>query len=150
GERDAWVERTLGLSNPPFNTLFFREFCAEGQRAVLAFAWRHPRTMLTKWWIAYQVFWQPISNYSRKFVALFVAENRIGNGLDLPGIVRQLRAGTLPERYFVVSGSNLPLGEKKAPTMRTPTRLYTFGFLAPLVLMLNVVGVHLLLPLVAL
>src|SRR5262245_28207993 len=43
GERDARVERLLGLSNPLLNTLFFREFCAQGERVAVAFAWRHPR-----------------------------------------------------------------------------------------------------------
>jgi hypothetical protein len=148
-ERDQWVERTFGLANPMINTLYFRELCALGQRVFLAFAWRHPGTMLTKWWISYHFFWQPIANYGQKLVALFVGENRIGNGLDLPGIVHQLRARTVPERHFIVHGSNFLMKEQKAPPGMTPTSLYTFGVLDPFVLMLNVVGVHLLLPLLA-
>ncbi len=147
-ERDRWVERTIGLTNPMLNTLYFRKFCAEGERVWFKFAWHNPRTMLAKWWTAYHYFWQPIANYGHLLVALFSGENRIQDGLDLPGIVRQLRAGTLPERYFVVSGSNFLMKEQKAPPNTTPTRLYTLGFLEPVVLMLNVVGVHLLLPLV--
>jgi len=149
-ERDLWVERTIGLENPMINTLYFREFCAEGERLWLRFAWRNPRTMLAKWWTAYHYFWQPIANYGRLLVALFSGENRIRDGLDLPGIVRQLRAGTLPERFFVVSGSNFLMKEQKAPPKTTPTQLYTLGFLEPVVLMLNVIGIHLLLPLVLL
>src|SRR5262249_6661473 len=149
-ERDQWVERTVGLSNPVANTLFFGEFFAAGQRGFFQFPRQNPRTMLTKWWIAYHYCWQPISNYGRMLVALFVGENRIRDGLDLPDIVRQLRAGTLPERSFIATGSNFLMKEQKVPPGLTPTRLHTLGFLAPLVLMLNVVGVHVLLPLVAL
>jgi len=74
----------------------------------------------------------------------------VPDGLDLRDIVRQLRTGTLPEHTYLASGSNFLMKEQKSPPGYTPVSLYTLGFLAPLVLMLNVLGIHVLLPLVAL
>ena len=149
--RDQWVERTVGLSNPMVNTLFFRELCAQAQRDFLRFAVRNPRAILAKWWTAYRYFfWQPITNCGRILGTFLVWENRISDGLNLPDVVRQLGAGTLPERSFAASGSSPLTKDQKVPAGLTPVSLYTFGFLAPMVLMLNVIGIHLLLPLVAL
>jgi hypothetical protein len=94
--------------------------------------------------------YRPMSNYGRMMVAFFVGENRVPDGLDLGDIVHQLRAGTLPEHTYLASGTNYMVKEKKSPPGYMPVRLYTLGFLAPLVLMLNVIGIHVLLPLVGL
>jgi hypothetical protein len=145
------VERTVGLSNPMANTRFFRELCTQAQRRFFRFAVRYPRAILGKWWTAYRYFfWQPITNYGQILGTFLVWENRISDGLNLPDVVRQLRAGTLPERSFAASGSSPLTKDQQVPAGFTPVPLYTFGFLAPLVRMLNVIGIHLLLPLVAL
>jgi hypothetical protein len=149
-ERDQWVEHVVGLSNPWPNSLLFREFCACGQVWFLRFAVRNPGKMLGKWWTAYsQFFWQPISNFGGLNVAFYVGENRVRDGLDLRDIVRQLRAGTLPEHTYLASGSSF-LVQEKSPRGFVPVRLNTLSFLAPLVLMLNVISIHVPLPLVAL
>jgi hypothetical protein len=147
-ERDAAVERAMGLRNPLWNTLAFRTLWDGARPLVLDFAHEHPREMLQKWWRAYRIFWQPIAAYGRMFVALFTIGPRPPSGLDVPEILTQLRAGTLPDSAYLMSGTHRFL----APTARrtfTPTSMYTFRWLDPIVLMLNVVAVHVLLPLVA-
>jgi len=146
-EHDAAVERAMGLENSPYNTLCFRTLWQEGQRFVLEFARAHPREMGEKWWRGYQIFWQPISSYGRLFVALFTIGPRPPTGLDLPEVFRELRAGTLPNAHYLMSGTG-PFLERKAPRAYTPTSMYTLRPLDPFVLAANVIGVHLLLPLV--
>ncbi len=148
-QRDLAVERTIGLTNPTWNTLGFRTLWAEGERLFLVFAWQHPRDMLAKWMRAYDIFWQPMENYGRLFVTLFAVGNHVGSGFDFAGIVRQIGAGTLPETQYVMSGTHRFMTERKAPRRFTPTTMFTLRWLDPFVLMLNVLGVHVLLPLVA-
>jgi hypothetical protein len=149
-DRDAQVERAFGLENPIYNTLTTRVIFAEDQRDFLDFARTHPGTMLRKWWKAYHVFWQPIANYGRMFVALFATSSRITNPFDAPEIVRQLLAGKLPDAQYVMSGSSPwnPEGPLPQPQRSTPTTLYTVRWIEPFALVLEMVGVHLLLPLV--
>ena len=149
-ERDMEVERAMGLSNPTWNTLRFRTLWVEGERLFIAFALWHPREMAAKWWNAYHVFWQPLENYGRMFVALFAVDNHVGSGLDLARIAGQLRTGTLGEAQYVMSGTHRFLSDSKTHTRFTPTNTYTLRWLDPFVLVLNVIGVHVLLPLVGL
>lgn len=149
-ERDVEIEGTIGLSNPTWNTLRFRALWTEGERLFVEFVFRHPREMLAKWGHAYRIFWQPLENYGRLFVSLFAVANRVGSGLDLADIVGQLRRGTLPEPQYVMSGTHPFLSEHKTRTRFTPTTMYTLRWLDPFVLMLNALGIHVLLPLVAL
>jgi hypothetical protein len=78
--------------------------------------------------------------------------NRITNPFDLPGIVRQLLAGTLPDVQYVASGSHplvsLDPKDKLSPHRLAPTSFYTVRWLESFALMLELVGVHVLLPLV--
>jgi hypothetical protein len=148
-ERDAAVERAMDLENPPWNSLAFRMLWEGGQRLVLDFAYEHPREMLQKWWRAYRIFWQPIATYGRMFVALFTIGPRPPSGVDLPEMLAQLRAGLLPDSAYVMSGTHRFLAGSGGRRAFTPTSLYTFRWLDPAMLMLNVIGVHLLLPLVA-
>jgi hypothetical protein len=151
-DREAWVQRTLGLSIPILNTLGLRTAFAQNQREFFRFVRARPGTMLRKWWKAYHIFWQPIANYGQQYVDLFVVSNRITNPFDLPGIVRQLLAGTLPDVQYVASGSHplvsLDPKDKLSPHRLAPTSLYTVRWLEPFALMLELVGVHVLLPLV--
>jgi NADH:ubiquinone oxidoreductase subunit 6 (subunit J) len=149
-DRDAQVERALGLENPTYNTLTTRVIYAEDQRDFLDFVRTHPGTMLRKWWKAYHVFWRPIANYGRMFLALFATSNRITNPFDAPEIVRQLLAGRLPDTQYVMSGSSPWNPERPLPQPQrsTPTTLYTARWVEPFALMLEMAGVHLLLPLV--
>ena len=161
-DRDAAVERQLGLSNPPLNTLGMRIALAQDQRDFFHFVRTHPDTMLRKWWAAYHIFWQPIANYGRWWVSLFVVSNRITDPFDFPGIVQQWRAGQLPDVQYVASGTHPSLWVaspppstfapdergRRRPYRVTPTSLYTFRWCEPFVLMLEIVATHLLLPLV--
>jgi hypothetical protein len=151
-DRDAEVERRLGLSNPLMNTLGWRIVLATDQRDFVHFVRTHPGTMLRKWWKAYHMFWQPIANYGRWWVSLFVVSSRISDPFDFAGIIRQLRAGTLPDVQYVASGSHPHLSpdekDQVSPYRLTPTSFYTFRWIEPVALMLEIVGTHLLLPLV--
>jgi hypothetical protein len=138
------------MPNPMLNTLTFREMSAQDERAILDFARAHPGAILRKWWAGYRVFWQPIANYGTQFVDLFTVGNHLVHTFDLPGLVGQLAAGTLPDTAYVVHGSSPLVSEKTAPITRTPTNLHTLRWLEPFVLVLNLVGVHLLVPLVGL
>ena len=143
--RDQAVERRLGLDNPMLNSLAFRVAYADYQRDFIHFARTHPGVILRKWWMAYRVFWQPIANYGSYFVALFAVSNRITDPFDFGDIVRQLRAGTLPDAQYVVRGTFPSSGR---PDRFTPTTLYTAALRDPLLLMVEIVGLHLLAPLV--
>ncbi len=146
--RDEAVARATGLTNPALNTLAVRCLCVIGQGWFLAFVRAHPDVMLRKLAVAYQVFWQPIANYGQQFVALFVVGNHITSPFDFTGIVRQLIAGTLPETAAVMSGSHHLSPGGLVPRTFTPARIFTARSLEPFVLMLNIVSIHLLLPLV--
>jgi hypothetical protein len=148
GARDEAIEHAMGTPNPLLNTLTFREMCAQDERAILDFARAHPAAILRKWWAGYQVFWQPIANYGSQFVDLFRVGNHLVETFDVPELIAQLAAGTLPDTAYVVHGSSPLVSEKTAPITRTPTNLYTLRWLEPLILVLNLVGVHLLVPLV--
>src|SRR5262249_45536424 len=136
--RDRAYDRSL---NPTWNTLRFRDLWTEGERLFVEFAFRHPREMLAKWGHAYRIFCQPLENYGPLFVSLCAVAHRVGSGLDLAGIVGQLRRGTLPEPQYVMSGTHPFLSEHKTHTRFTPTTLYTLRWLDPFVLMLNVLGI---------
>jgi hypothetical protein len=148
--RDEAIERAMGMPNPFVNTLTYREMCAQDERAILDFARAHPLAILRKWWAGYRVFWQPIANYGSQFVDLFTVGNHLQDPFDLPGLVGQLAAGTLPDTAYVVHGSSPLVREKTAPITRTPTNLYTLRWFEPLILVSNLIGVHLLVPLVGL
>ena len=150
GERDAAAKQAMEMDNPLTNSLGFRTMCAEDQRAFLDFVRANPGTMGRKWLRAYGVFWQPMANYGQAFVDLFAVGNHLRNSFDLLGIAAQLRAGTLPDTQYVASGSRGVTVEHKGKFTLTPTTLYTFRWLEPFVLVLNLVAIHLLLPLVAL
>jgi hypothetical protein len=79
--------------------------------------------------------------------------NRITDPFDFPGIVRQLLTGSLPDEQYVASGSHplvsLDPKDKPLPYQLAPTSLYTARWIEPVALMLQLVAVHLLLPLVA-
>src|SRR5262249_22328482 len=148
-ERDEAINREMGMINPLTNSLAFRVQCAEDQRAFLDFARANPGTMARKWLRAYHIFWQPMANYGQAFVDLFAIGNHLRDSFDLRGIVAQLRAGTLPDTQYIASGSRGVTVERKGKFTLTPTTLYTTRWLEPFVLVLNLIGVHLLLPLVA-
>src|SRR5262249_35708588 len=136
--------------NPTWNTLRFRALWTEGERLFVEFAFRHPREMLAKWEHAYRIFWQPLENYGRLFVSLFAVANRVGSGLDLAGVVGQLRSGTLPVPQYVTRATRPYLSFDRARPRLTPPALYTLRLLDSFVLMLAVLGIHELLPLLAL
>src|SRR5262249_12843375 len=137
GARDEAIERAMGMPNPFVNTLTFREMSAQDERAILDFARAHPLAIVRKWWAGYRVFWQPIANYGSQFVDLFTVRNHLVDTFDLPGLVRQLAAGTLPDTAYVMHGSPPLVPEKTAPITRTPTNLYTLRWLEPLILVSN-------------
>jgi hypothetical protein len=151
-DRDAEVQRSLGLTNPALNTLGWRIALAKDQRDFFHFVLAHPGTMLRKCWMAYHIFWQPIAYHASQFVALFAVSNRITNPFDPAGIVRQLLAGSLPDVHYLASGSHpfvsLDPKDKPLPYRYVPTDLYTWRRFEPFGLMIELVGVHLLLPLV--
>jgi hypothetical protein len=151
--REAEVERRLGLANPTLNTLGLRITLAQDQRDFFDFVRSHPRTMLRKWWMAYHVFWEPIAYYGQQFVALFAVSNRITDPFHVAGIVQQLRAGSLPDEHYIASGSHPLLSldpkDKLVPHRYTPTQLFTLRWLEPFALVIELAGIHLLLPIVA-
>lgn len=147
--RDEAVQRVTGLANPMPNTLAFRYLCAATQGDFLAFMLAHPTKMLGKMLFSYRIFWQPIANCGRMFIALFAVDGHLTNAFDFPETMRKLVAGILPDRAYVMSGSS-PYTDRLVPRKLTPTRLFTLRGLELVVLMLNVVGIHLLLPLVGL
>jgi hypothetical protein len=148
-ERDATIKEAIGMDNPLTNSLTFRTTCAEDERVFLDFVRANPGTMARKWWRAYGVFWQPMANYGQMFVDLFAVGDHLLDSFDLRGFVRQLRAGTLPDTQYLASGSRGVTVERKGRFTLTPTTLYTFRWLEPFVLVLNLIGVHVLLPLAA-
>lgn len=148
-EQDREIERAMGFPNTWFNTVSLRVLSEFGQRVFVEFVVRHPDVMCTKWRRGYGVFWRPIASYGRMFVALFAGGGAGASGLDVPGVVRQLLAGTLPGTHDVKSGTCAALPTRVAPCRATPGSMYTLRWLEPVLLMANVVGVHLLLPLVA-
>ena len=147
--RDTAIQEEMGAENPLMNTLTFRVICAEDEGVFLDFLRSNPGTMARKWWRGYVAFWQPIANYGLISVDVFAVGNHLLDSFDLPGIVGQLGAGTLPDSQYVTRGSRGLTAERKGRFNLTPTTLYTFRWTEPFVLMLNLVGVHLLLPLVA-
>ena len=147
--RDGAVQRATGLANPMPNTLAFRYLCEATEREFLAFALAHPRKMLGKALVSYRILWQPIANCGRLFIALFAVDGRLTNAFDFPETLRKLVAGILPDRTYVMSGS-YPQTDQLVPRELTPTRLFTLRGLEVVVLMLNIVGIHLLLPLIGL
>jgi hypothetical protein len=64
-------------------------------------------------------------------------------------MIAHLRAGLLPDSTYLMQGTHRFLAGNGSRRILTPTSLYTFRWLDPAILMLNVIGVHLLLPLVA-
>jgi hypothetical protein len=118
------------------------------QRVFLEFVRANPATMARKWVRAYRVFWQPIANYGQMFVDLFAVGNHLTDSFDLRNIVVQLGAGTLPDTQYVSSGFHDPW--HRPDTFRlTPTSLYAARWLEPFILVLNLISVHVLLPLLA-
>jgi hypothetical protein len=138
----------MGMDNPLTNTVTFRTTCAMDQRLFLEFVRANPGTMAKKWVRAYRVFWQPIANYGQMFVDLFAVGNHLTDSFDLRNVVAQLRAGTLPDTQYVTSGLHDPWHPSDAPGP-TPTSLYTVRWLEPFILVLNLISVHVLLPLLA-
>ena len=146
--QDAAINQAMGMENPLTNTLVLRVTCAMDQQIFLEFVRANPGTMARKWLFAYRVFWQPIANYGQMFVDLFAVGNHLLDSFDLRGVVAQLGAGTLPDTQYVTSGAHGPLGPGGTFSM-TPTTLYTFRWLEPFILVLNLISVHVLLPLLA-
>src|SRR5262249_2877571 len=99
--QDAAINEALGMENPVFNTLVFRETSAVDQRVFLEFVRANPWTMARKWVFAYRVFWQPIANYGQMFVDLFAVGNHLRDSFDLRDVAAQLGAGTLPDMQYV-------------------------------------------------
>jgi hypothetical protein len=147
-DRDQEILRATDMANPMHNMLIWRVTWAEDQRAFFAFVWAYPGKMLHKWWLAYHVFWQPIANYGQQFVDLFAVGNHLLDSFDLLGIARQLRAGTLPDVQYVTSGAFGSPFAHGASLKRAPTSLFTIRWTEPFLLVLNLIGIHLLLPLV--
>jgi len=151
-QRDAEVERKFGLANPAFNTLSFSLGTNDLQRDFFYFVRTHPRAMLSKYAKAYHVFWQPIAYYGRQFVGLFAVSNRIAHPFDVAEIARQLLAGSLPDEQYIASGSHplVSLDPRDKPVQRryAPTDLHTARWIEPFARLVEIVGVHLLLPLV--
>src|SRR5262249_13676356 len=146
--QDAAINKAMGMENPVFNTLVFRETCAVDQRVFLEFVRANPGTIARKWVHAYRVFWQPIANYGQMFLDLFAVGNHLTDSFHLRDIAAQLRAGTLPDTQYVTSGLRDPLHELD-PSSLTPTSLYTVRWLVPFILVLNLISLHVLLPLLA-
>jgi hypothetical protein len=147
--QDVAINEAMGMENPLTNTLTFRTTCAMEQRIFLEFVRANPWTMAGKWVRGYRVFWQPIANYGQIVVDLFAVGNHLRDSFDLRNVVAQLRAGTLPDTQYVTSGSHGPYGQRLGSFGLTPTSLYTARWLEPFVLVLNLISVHVLLPLLA-
>src|SRR5262245_7540425 len=146
--QDAAINKAMGMENPLFNTLVFRTTCAMDQRIFLEFVRANPGTMARKSVHAYGVFWQPIANYGQMFVDLFAVGNHLTASFDLRNVAAQLRDGSLPDTEYVTSGLRDPW-HKLPPSSLTPTNLYTVRWLEPFILVLNLISVHVLLPLLA-
>lgn len=143
--RDVEQERAMGFPNTWFNTVTIREFSELGQRVFVDLVIQRPGLMADKWTRGYAVFWRPIADYGRMFVALF-AGGGTTSGLDVAETVRQLRAGTLPAQQVMKSGTCAAL-TRVAPCRDSPTSMYTLRWLEPYLLLANVIGVHVLAPL---
>ena len=146
--RDAAINEAMGMVNPLTNTIAFRTTCAMEQRIFLEFVRANPWTMAGKWVRGYRVFWQPIANYGQLFVDLFAVGNHLLDSFDLRNVVAQLAAGNLPDTQYVTSGTRGPMGTRINFALK-PTSLYTLRWLEPFVLVLNLISVHVLLPLLA-
>jgi hypothetical protein len=147
-DRDDAISRAIGMSNPVANTLTFRTTCAMDQQLFIDFVRANPGTMARKWMRAYRVFWQPIANYGQMFVDLFAVGNHLTNSFALLDVAAQLRAGTLPDTQYVTSGAWGPLRQPGTSAL-TPTSMYTVRWLEPFILVLNLISLHVLLPLLA-
>lgn len=139
--RDAEVDRALGMPNPLGNRLAFRLYVAEGVGGWLQVARAQPWAIADKFRRAYAVFWQPIANYGRQWVALFSVGNRLTDPFDLPGIASAYAAGRLPDSAYVARGGF------KTGRRWQPATLGTTTWIEPILLAANVVGVHILWPL---
>ncbi len=147
-ERDQRTQQILGGTGAASDSYAQSIVSGLYMRAYLRFARRHPGTILGKFWASYKMFWQPIRNYAWLFVDLFYVRPVVEDPFALDAIVTQILNGRIPEQQYLMTEQWVFLRPKPAQAQKADT--YSLTLLPTLFWVRNVVGFHVLAPILLL
>jgi hypothetical protein len=138
--READIQQRLAGTNRPENSIGQRLVSDLYLQAYLRFLVREPSAVASKFLASYTIFWQPIRNYGIQFLGLFFVQPVVLDPFRIDRIIAGFANGSLPERQLVLV-EDTPRGK-----IGMPARLFTIPYFPTVMLMLNILVIHLGLP----
>ena len=138
--RDRQIQAALGGINQTENTVAQRVLSDWYMRAHIRFALHRPDLVFHRFLMSYEQFWEPIRNYGSLYVSQFAIRIRITNSFDVLGFITKIFDGRLPEPQLQI--------RRGSRRVWYPTSFFVPNFAAPPILLLNLIAVHVLVPVV--
>jgi hypothetical protein len=138
--REAVIQEILAGTNRPQNSIGQRLVSDLYLQAYLRFLARDPSAVASKFLDSYRIFWQPIRNYGIQFLGPFFVQPVVLDGLRIDQIIAGLANGSIPEPQYVIE-EDTPRGK-----VGRPARLFALAYFPTVMLAVNVLVIHLGLP----
>ena len=138
--REESIQEVVGGTNRPENSIGQRLASDLYGQAYLRFLTRNPSVVASKFLASYTIFWQPIRNYGIQFLDLFFVEPVVLDSFRIDQIIAGFANGSLPEPQYVIL-EDTPRGKAGRPGS-----LFTIPYFPTLMLVVNILVIHLGLP----
>jgi hypothetical protein len=138
-QHEAQVQRILYNTNRSENSIGQRLVADLYLHAWVRFAMHHPGLMLQKFTASYIVFWQPIRNFSAMYFGPIFVTPKVTNSFDLPQVWQAYFTTDVHEQHYFLRGT---IYTKQA----RPIAIYALPYLPILVLLVNLVVLHSIVP----
>jgi hypothetical protein len=140
---DAAIQARLQQTNPTENSVGLRVISDLYMRAYGRLLVHQPMLVAEKFVRSYLVFWQPIRNYSAQFVAPLYVDPLVQNSFRADQLWAALTVDGGQEAHYTMQGTlDAKIGQ--------PTRFYTLPYVPLLMLGLNIIVMHVVVPLLVL
>lgn len=137
--QEEQLQRILHHTNRSENSIGQRLVSDLYMKAWLRFVMDHPGLMLRKFTASYIIFWQPIRNYSAMYLGPIFVTPKVINSFDLRQIWQAYFTPEVHEQHYFLSGT---IFTKEA----RPIDIYALPYLPILILILNLVVLHSVVP----
>ncbi len=138
-QQDKQIQSLLGNTNRPENFIGLRVMSDLYIQAYPQFFFTQPKLIRRKFLMGYMKFWEPIRNFGIMYMGPLFIIPKIRNSFRIDQVLKAYFTQGIEEQFFMTGNTY----DKKG----IPVSFYTIPYFPMLVLIMNILVIHLLLPL---